>query len=148
MHSVTKVTLKMEFQNFPVEIEIMNDSDTVAGEGVIEVIKRYQLAGFSAPTRFTSNKSTDNIGKIGEIKTAPAYNAETKMWGYTAILSDASEFKWNDFSRTAFRVGDVIRVVKNDRGFKTGEVLDPDSKEVKEYHAGQPNKNEADDQPF
>lgn len=152
MSNVYQVVIRMEAHGgFPVEIHLGTDdpASVISPESVQLTIKSFQEKGFSAPPRFSkAGGNGDNMGKIGEVRGAPVYDSERKLWAYTAVLSDASEFKFNDFSRTAYRPGDVIRVVKNDRGFKTAEVLDPDSKEVQEYRAGQPNKNEADDIPF
>jgi len=143
-----KAIIRLEIKGFPVELTVVNAESYLTPSMIKDTIESYVQNGFTAPPRFSKAGSSDNIGKMGTVKGHPVFDGEKKMWNYTAVLTDASEFKWNDFSRTAYRVGDVIRVIKNDRGFKTAEVLDPESKEVKEYLYSQPGEKPEDDEAF
>lgn len=143
-----KATVRMDYNGVPVEFTIEATETYLIPEQVKGFIDAYLRNGFTPPPRFVSNKGNDTMGMIGEVLKPPTYNAEKKLWSYTAQLSNGKEETTNDFSRTAFRVGDVIRIIKNDRGFKTFEVLDPGSKEVEAFRSGKPSDNPADDIPF
>lgn len=123
------VTVKMSFQSVPVEIEIAGqDENGVGPQDVINVIEEYKKAGFIAPVSWTAQKRDTVIGKRATLTKGPVFLADKKMWQYS-IQPDGMDkpFEWNDFSRTAFRVGDLIEIGKNERGFMVGQVVDPNN---------------------
>lgn len=123
------VTVKMSFQSVPVEIEIpAMDEDGVGPQDVINVIEEYKKAGFTAPVSWTSQKKDSLIGKRATLAKGPVFLADKKMWQYSIQPEGMDKpFEWNDFSRTAFRVGDLIEIGKNERGFMVGQVVDPNN---------------------
>lgn len=120
---IKNAKIKLSFNSVPVELDISGEE----GETDISVIKQaIQDAlsqGFSAPVSW--NRTGDDVlGKYGVVtKIEPA----DKMFGITCKLDGVEkEFVFKAFTATEFRRGDYIKVVKNDRGYKTGQLVTED----------------------
>lgn len=133
-----KAVIKFSFNSVPVEITLEHE---VTPEQVKSLVQNMLSQGFSAPVSW--NKTGDDVlGKYGQvIKIEPS----DKMFAVTCKLDGADkEFVFKAFTPTEFRKGDYMKVVKNDRGYKTGQLVTP------EEYTGQKElpKSEKDDIPF
>lgn len=119
-------TIKLMLGSTPVEFR-MDAEGGISFEDVKEFVDNAMLSGFTVPKAY--QPATDVIGKKGRVVKISAVEG-TKMYEVKADMDDGTPFAWKEFSPTAFRYGDRIEVVKNDRGFKVGKLIDemPDQK--------------------
>lgn len=121
-----KAVIKLSFNSVPVEIHVeqddANEVNILPGH-IKTIIQSYLEQGFSAPVSW--NKTGDDVlGKYGQVV---KIEAAEKMFAITAKLDGVEkEFVWKAFTATEFRKGDYIKVVKNDRGYKAGQLVTED----------------------
>ena len=121
-----KMVIKLSFNSVPVEIhyEELYEAERIINPAFIkQTIQLYLEQGFSAPVSW--NKTGDDVmGKYGQVV---KIEAADKMFAITAKLDGIEkEFVWKAFTATEFRKGDYIKVVKNDRGYKAGQLVTPE----------------------
>jgi len=128
MTLTVRATVKLMIGQTPVDFHIDAEGG-ISFEDIKSFIDAAMVNGFQVPKQWQSNET--NIGKKGTVDRISPVEG-TKMWEVHSMLDDGIPFAWKEFSPTAFRLHDRIEVVKNDRGFKTGKLLDdkPDTKSL------------------
>ena len=123
-----KVHVRLSYGSVPVEIEMTGDENGLTMQEIKSEIDSLIMNGFTPPVQW-SKGGTDVIGKKGTVLgVSPVPN--TKMYEVLGALDDAgAEFKWRVFSPTTFRKNDRFIVIKNDRGFKEGELIIDDEQQ-------------------
>lgn len=120
-----KFVIKFSFNSVPVEIhgEFNNAAHPGEPEMIKALINQYMTAGFGAPVSWNKT-GEDVLGKYGQVV---KIEAAEKMFAITAKLDGVEkEFVWKAFTATEFRKGDYIKVIKNDRGYKAGQLVTED----------------------
>lgn len=122
MLTITKTTIRMMSGQVPVEFQVETDPDGMTGNEVKRFIDAMIEQGFTPPSQWNKDK-VDNLGKRGTVTSITPVTG-TKMFEVVGKLDDdAGEFKWREFTATTFRKGDRFEVIKNDRGFKAGQLI-------------------------
>lgn len=122
MIRVTKAVIRMSYNSVPVELSIeAYEDDEIKSDDIKEIVDEALSNGLTKPVAFERKES--NEGKKGTVKTV-VFMADSKMYAVTSVLDDGKEFVWKEFSKSAFRIGDRIKVIKNDRGFFAGQLID------------------------
>lgn len=120
MGIVATATIKLMIGSTPVEFNLDAEGG-VSHQDVKDFIESAMANGFTVPKAW--QPGNDIVGKKGTVvKIFPAEGS--KMFVVRANMDDATIFEWKEFSPTAFRLHDRIEVIKNDRGFKTGKLID------------------------
>lgn len=121
-----KVVIKLSFNSVPVELHFEQKAESeyfINPLTVKAAIQTYLEQGFSAPVSWNKT-GEDVLGKYGQVI---KIEAADKMFAITAKLDGVEkEFVWKAFTATEFRKGDYIKVIKNDRGYKAGQLVTPD----------------------
>lgn len=127
-NNMYKAIIKVSYQGFPCEIhtDITNESNPATV--IIAALDELKTHGFTAPVSY--NKSGDDVlgmkGTVDSVHKGDMTAKGLQMYIVKGILENGKEFSWNEFTPTTFRPGDAFKVVKNDRGFKVGEIILPD----------------------
>jgi hypothetical protein len=121
MAITTTVVARLMYGQVPVEFHIDSEDNESLTVGEIKGYIDFAIEqGFTPPSY--GSRSIDNIGQKGTVVSVdPVPN--TKMFEVVAKLDNDTEFKWREFNATTFRVHDRIEVIKNDRGFKAGQLI-------------------------
>jgi hypothetical protein len=122
MTIVTNAKIRLSYGSVPVEIELMGDENGLSVQEIKSEVDTFIMNGFTPPVSWLKDKM-DFIGKKGTVISITPV-AGTKMYEVMGGLDDGgTEFKWRVFSLTTFRKNDRFIIVKNDRGFKEGELI-------------------------
>lgn len=120
--------IKTSYNGFPVELHIEFEDDDFNLQHIISMIDLAKSKGFTAPVSY-NRTGDDQLGQSGTVQ-GVTKGEKTKtglqMYIVQGMLESGKEFSWNEFTATAFRKGDRFKVVKNDRGFKIGEIILPE----------------------
>lgn len=123
-----KVNVRLSCGSVPVEIEMTGDENGLTMQEIKSEIDALIMNGFTPPVQWGKG-SEDVVGKKGTVLgVSPVPN--TKMYEVLGALDDGGkEFKWRVFSPTTFRKNDRFVIIKNDRGFKEGELIIDDEQQ-------------------
>ena len=123
--NIKSVKVQLMYGQCPVDFEIVSeDEETLTTNEVKSSFDFLVEQGFT-PRSFGAARE-DNIGKRGKgIAVKPVPN--TKMFEVIGKLDDdGKEFKWKEFAANSFRVNDRFEIIRNDRGFKAGQLVTDD----------------------
>jgi hypothetical protein len=116
--------IRVMLGQIPVEIEISEVENGLTPEEIRQLIEAFVESGYTPPVNWSQQNRDANLDKKGTVTSVKAIEG-TKMFEVVAKLDDTGQdFKWRVFSATAFRLHDRIIVVKNDRGYKDGQLID------------------------
>lgn len=123
--NIKSVKVQLMYGQCPVDFEIVSDDDESLTTGEVKSSIDFLVEQGFAPRSFGAGRE-DNIGKRGKvIAVNPVPN--TKMFEVVGKLDDdGKEFKWKEFAATSFRVNDRFEIIRNDRGFKSGQLITDD----------------------
>jgi hypothetical protein len=115
-----KVTIRSQSkQGFPVEFEMDNPSI----DELNDMLEGLVVMGFKAPVFRTGKES--NEGKFGIVESATK-QPDGKAYEIVVTLKDGGKASFKSFEKNAFRKGDKLKIIKNERGFETGELVEDD----------------------
>lgn len=121
MPNMMKVTTSLLYGQVRLEIEITSeDGESLTVNEIKGHIDWLISEGFQ-PAVYGGNR-VDLTGKKGTVVSIKPIEG-TKMYEVIGKLDDDTEFKWREFNAHSFRKNDRFQVVKNDRGFKQGELI-------------------------
>lgn len=122
MLNMSKATISLMYGQVALEIELISEDNESLTTGEIKSHIDFLIEQGFTPRSFGAGRE-DNIGKRGKVVSVlPVPN--TKMFEVTGKLDDdGKEFKWKEFNATTFRVNDRFEIIKNDRGFKAGQLI-------------------------
>lgn len=105
---------------FPVEFHI----EEPTAEGVTQMVAALIQHGYTAPRAASRAEGANNDGKIATVKEKNKV-PDKKQWKIKAIIDgEGNGFQeFIIFNEHELRVGDRIRLVKNDKGYITGVLL-------------------------
>ena len=135
MSTLQSVTLKMTFDGVPCEVLLGRDEteDVITFDDVKNCINYAKSIGFVAPVQWTTKGgANDVVGKIGTVTEVKKTDAADDRKGFTvSIVIDGTEDKIEvkTWVMSAFRKGDRVKIVKNDKGYLNAELFDDSPKQ-------------------
>lgn len=122
---IKSVKIQLMYGQVPADIEITSDDEESLTTDEIKGAVDFLIERGFTPRSFGASRE-DNIGKRGKVTSVNAV-PNTRMFEVVGKLDDdGKEFKWKEFSASAFRVNDRFEIIKNDRGFKAGQLVTDD----------------------
>lgn len=126
---IVKATVLMTLGQVNVDIEIGNGDEFLMPTEIKTAVDSLIEQGFT-PRTYSARDKVDNLDKKGTVTGVKPVEG-TKMFEVTGSLDDnGGEFKWREFTATTFRKGDRFKVIKNDRGFKAGQLVIDDGEQT------------------
>lgn len=123
--NIKSAKIQLMYGQCPVDFEIISDDDESLTTGEVKSAVDFFVEQGFTPRSFGAIRE-DNVGKRGKVVSVTAV-PNTKMFEVVGKLDDdGKEFKWKEFSASAFRVNDRFEIIKNDRGFKAGQLVTND----------------------
>lgn len=124
-----KFNVSLLYGQVALDIEVVAEDDTgMTMDEIKSTVDSFIGQGFTPRTfqRAGQDSKMDKVGTVQSVKPVEG----TKMYEVTGLLDDgAGEFKWKEFTATAFRKGDRFKVIKNDRGFFAGQLIIDDGEQ-------------------
>lgn len=127
---ISEATVSMMYGQTRVEVKIIaSDSEGMTANEIKHDVDYLIEHGFT-PATYQRREQGDKLEKTGTVTSVKPVEG-TKMFEVVGTLDDgAGEFKWREFNASSFRVKDRFKVVKNDRGFMTGQLIIDDGEQM------------------
>jgi len=136
MTHLSRVNMKMTYDGVPCELvlDAFSPEETISLDDVKKAIEYAKTLGFVAPVQWTTKgNSNDVVGKIGTVTEVKKTDAADDRKGFTVtIVIDGTEDKIDikTWVVSAFRKGDRVKIIKNDKGYIGAEMYDDSQKQT------------------
>lgn len=133
----TKKLEVVRIQGFKDAFKVEFDFTDFSIEDAIDFILTLNSAGFKGTTFERKAEKADIIGKIGKIESVEQTKTKTNKDAYIAHIvledmGDGDDAKTSImfFAKGAARKGDKVKIKKNDAGFTSFDIVDPETGEI------------------
>jgi hypothetical protein len=136
MAKLQRISFKMTFDSVPMEIELVSfdNDDPLTFDDAKKAIEYAKAIGFVAPVQWkTPGAKEEIVGKIGTVTEVKKTDPADDRKGFTvAITLDNTEDKIEvkTWVASAFRKGDRVKIIKNDKGYIGAELYDDSPKQT------------------
>lgn len=117
-YHLVKATIHAQHAVTGLRVEVGIECENIAG--IHQAIADMSNSGFKA---IVNASKPDNINKIGTVKSVARKPDGKTGFDVTIALKDGGEQKLTAFKASEYRVGDMVKITKNDKGFYEGVLL-------------------------